>query len=151
MLTKQVLLPGTAEATYANATRSFLLRHVRPNEDAQQAAAWAHAHVSSTSLRVFAGFYSGSLPQRQEALEALLAALGNALRQEYSSMWDQNAMPVFVMKVGACVTLYVHAYVCLHECMCVYISLGTVLTAGALLCIPGSASQCNSSCLAAQS
>jgi hypothetical protein len=102
ILTKQVLFTGGAEATYANATRSFLLRHVRPAQAAQQAAAWAHAHVSPTSLRVFAGFYSGSLPQRQEALEALLTALGNALRQEYSSMWDQNAMSVFVMKVCVC-------------------------------------------------
>ena len=104
-------MTGGAEATYANATRSFLLRHVQPSQDAQQAATWAHAHVSPTSLRVFAGFYSGSLPQRQEALEALLAALGNALRQEYSSMWDQTAMSVFVMKVCACISVYMHACV----------------------------------------
>ena len=95
----KIVSAGKAEASYAAAARSFLLTHVQPNVAAQQAAKSAHATVSPTSLRVYAGFYSQSFPERQAAVEALLGALGSALRLRYSKLWDQHAMCVFVMKV----------------------------------------------------
>ena len=90
---------GDAQASYAHSTRAYLLTYLQSSSEARQAAVWAHANVHPPSLRVYCGLYSDNMSQRQEAVDGLLNVLGSALRQRYSSMWDQNAMTVFVMKV----------------------------------------------------
>lgn len=94
-----VLDAGGAQANYAHSTRAYLLTYLQSSVEAQQAARWAYANVHPPSLRVYCGLYSDNLSQKQEAVDSVLNVLGNALRQRYSSMWDQNAMAVFVMKV----------------------------------------------------
>ena len=97
---------------YGNNVKPYVLAHLRPSASAQQAAALARPSLAS-ALRPFADFYiSHDLQKRQAALDILLQQLQPALQQQYGTMWDADAIAMFVVKVWLQALQQLQAYFC---------------------------------------